>query len=609
MSDNGKMESMLIPYQAVHRIECRSALVFAPHPDDEIFGCGGAIIRYVDSGVSVQVIVVTDGCYGASESERHDLSLVRQGESIEAARILGYGMPIFWDLRDREVVYSELLVSRILRALEGFDLVYAPSIYEIHPDHRAIGMAVVEAVRRIGQGASVALYEVGSPLRPNLLLDISDIAEKKMLAMRCFVSQNQKQRYDLDIAALNRYRSYTLPPEVSAAEAYVYTTGEDLAKDPLAVYESEYRRQRKIGLQLSGTDEPLVSVIVRSMDRPTLCTALDSVALQTYQKIEVILVCAKGSSHSEVPEWCGRFPMRAVNTGEPLARARAANLGLEEASGEYAIFLDDDDWYEPHHIAALTGAFDDTVVAVYSAIRVVNEHGDEVKRFEEPYDAVQLRIDNFMPIHAVLFRRAVLDRGVFFDEGLEVCEDWDFWLQMAEQGTFKFVPEVGGCYRLDQGSGSGVWDDPLRTRLVMTRIYKKWLPRLGDATLWSIFEYARFRRLYYDRDRQCKQDLTDLRGLLETTERKLNEVRAHLVTTHTELNSVRQRGEQWQREIELLRQELQERDAKIAEMRSSTSWKITAPVRSVGRFLGRDKRPPRAVSLDKASPPDSEDGR
>jgi len=73
------------------------------------------------------------------------------------------------------------------------------------------------------------------------------------------------------------------------------------------LYQSEHTRQRALGLVLDSRDMPLVSIIIRSMDRPTLSDALDSVALQTYPNIEVIIVNAKGTSHQTVDEWCGHF--------------------------------------------------------------------------------------------------------------------------------------------------------------------------------------------------------------------------------------------------------------------------------------------------------------
>lgn len=206
------MENLLIPYQATTCISSKSALVLAPHPDDEVFGCGGAIMRHVAHHEPVHVIIVTDGAHGVSQNERSAYIQLRQNESIAAAAILKYGKPVFWQYPDRELFYGEKLISDISSAIRDTeaDLIYAPSVYEVHPDHRTLGMAALEAVRRSGRPIQLALYEIGQPIRPNLLLDISDLAARKMEAMHCFTSQNAKQRYDLHIAALNRYRTYTL---------------------------------------------------------------------------------------------------------------------------------------------------------------------------------------------------------------------------------------------------------------------------------------------------------------------------------------------------------------------------------------------------------------
>jgi hypothetical protein len=76
------------------------------------------------------------------------------------------------------------------------------------------------------------------------------------------------------------------------------------------------------------TPAALASVIIRSMDPPTLHRALDSVALQDYPAIEVVLAAACGRSHRPVD--AARYPFRLtfVESDEPLSRPRAANVGL-----------------------------------------------------------------------------------------------------------------------------------------------------------------------------------------------------------------------------------------------------------------------------------------
>jgi LmbE family N-acetylglucosaminyl deacetylase len=160
-------------------------------------------------------VVLTDGAlYG-------DVA-TRRKESHAAAAMLGYGEPEFWGLPDRGLVHDEALVERLAQKIRAAasDLVYAPSLREIHPDHRQLAMAAIEALRRVGGELRLAQYEVAVPLSPNLLLDISARLQLKEQAMQCFASQLARQPYDQHIAALNRFRTYTLPRETTAAEAY-----------------------------------------------------------------------------------------------------------------------------------------------------------------------------------------------------------------------------------------------------------------------------------------------------------------------------------------------------------------------------------------------------
>ena len=120
------MENLLVPNQATVEIPCARILVLAPHPDDEVFGCGGAIMRHVDRGKPVHVIVVSDGAYGVSNEETADYISQRQNESIAAAKVLGYGTPVFWHYRDREITYGEKLIQEIITTIKeiSVDLIY-----------------------------------------------------------------------------------------------------------------------------------------------------------------------------------------------------------------------------------------------------------------------------------------------------------------------------------------------------------------------------------------------------------------------------------------------------------------------------------------------------
>src|SRR5262249_39907414 len=65
----------------------------------------------------------------------------------------------------------------------------------------------------------------------------------KQRAMAYFASQLQRQDYAQQITALNRYRTYTLSASVTAAEAYLVVSAEELVRDPLKFHWSEEERR------------------------------------------------------------------------------------------------------------------------------------------------------------------------------------------------------------------------------------------------------------------------------------------------------------------------------------------------------------------------------
>ncbi len=222
-----RAEPELTPYEPMRRLGIASALVLAPHPDDEVFGCGGALALAVREGVRVQVVVVSDGAAGGDAA-------AREQECRAAAHEIGYGADPqalqFWRLPDRGVRPDGALVARLVRHIADgrFEWVLAPSPFEIHPDHRAVCLAAIAACREAG--VRLAFYEVGQPLIPNCLVDITATLPAKQRAMRCFASQLAVQDYGEHVSALNRYRSYTLGPAVTHAEALWLLAPEDLAE-------------------------------------------------------------------------------------------------------------------------------------------------------------------------------------------------------------------------------------------------------------------------------------------------------------------------------------------------------------------------------------------
>lgn len=226
----GPQEHELIPYRAWSDWTVRSLLVLAPHPDDEVFGCGGLLLLARRQGWRCHVVVVSDGAAGG------DMAM-REAESLAAARVLGGDEGArsieFWRQPDRGVLPGAPLTERIVRAaaVHAADWVVAPSPLEVHPDHRAVCRAAIDAVASLqaqGRATRLVFCEIGQPLIANALVDITEVARLKALASQCFASQLTQQDYHQHVEGLNRQRSYTLGPTVTHAEAFWIVDPQDL---------------------------------------------------------------------------------------------------------------------------------------------------------------------------------------------------------------------------------------------------------------------------------------------------------------------------------------------------------------------------------------------
>ncbi|SFC17251.1 N-acetylglucosaminyl deacetylase, LmbE family [Polaromonas sp. OV174] len=233
-------EDQHIPYQAssLPVPGAVGVLVLAPHPDDEVFGCGGCAALYALSGVPVQALILTDGGLHGVPPAGVAVVAARQEEARAAAKVLGCQPPIFGHYADRSLsTAGGALVNLIVRQMKecGADVLLAPSVWEIHPDHRAAALAAIEAIQQLGAGHTLVQYEVGAPLLPNVLLDITPVWQRKQQAMACFGSQLALQAYDRHISALNVFRTYTLPAAVQAAEGLRVATQQQAKEDPFGL--------------------------------------------------------------------------------------------------------------------------------------------------------------------------------------------------------------------------------------------------------------------------------------------------------------------------------------------------------------------------------------
>ena len=452
-------EEHLIPYHASD-LTGKRILCLAPHPDDETLGCGGALAIHRNAGDPVKVVFLTNGAAGDSKAtiDPDGYVRLRRREAEKACRILGVTDLDFWPYPDRGLAGSRGALPQMIRLLNDYapQLVYVPSPMEFHPDHRASCFLLCDAISDHDGDFEVIFYELGQPICINRLVDITPVLKQKSDAINAYESQLREQPYDELCLSLDRYRSMTLPDGITHAEGFSLWEAALIKK--AGVLSLPFQNPRRFGLDFPEAG-PLVSVIIRTQDRPKLmANALRSVVEQTYANLEVVLVNDGGIDVADVARAVsGNMPVTLLRHEKKKGRSAAANSGLAAAKGKYLNFLDDDDVFYPHHVETLVRHLEMTGGNVaYSGVKNAyfngppHEEGTRQREevvFNFNYDPDRLLFENYIPIMSVLFSKQALEQAGGLSNDLELFEDWDFWIRMSRAFSFQHVDQVTAEYR------------------------------------------------------------------------------------------------------------------------------------------------------------------
>ena len=192
--------------------EWEKTIVFAPHPDDESLGCGGAIALLKNFNLPVSVVTMSDGTLSHPNSRKfpaEKLRDLREREMKDALEILGVGADkiTFLRYRDRSVPNensadfdSAVKKIRDIFADEKPQTILAPWRRDPHPDHLATWQIVHSAIKSF-DGIRLIEYPIwlwemaqedDLPIDKEIRgwrLDIAEVVGKKQAAISAHVSQ------------------------------------------------------------------------------------------------------------------------------------------------------------------------------------------------------------------------------------------------------------------------------------------------------------------------------------------------------------------------------------------------------------------------------------
>ena len=227
----------------------------------------------------------------------------------------------------------------------------------------------------------------------------------------------------------------------------------------------------------------LVSVIVTCYNQGLfLAEAIDSVLQQTYREFEIIIV-DDGSTDNTAE--VSRQQPRSKYVSQPNKGLSAArNRGIQEAQGEFLVFLDADDRLLPPalEVGVRTLAENPECAFAFGDYREIAIDGTVIadpKRnpVNEDYYSALLR-RNYIEMHAtVIYRRAVFEKVGAFDVNLRACEDYDFYLRVSRLLPICHHAVQIADYRQHDRNMSGDALLMLRNVLAVLRSQKKYIKR------------------------------------------------------------------------------------------------------------------------------------
>ncbi len=181
-------------------------LVLGAHPDDAEFFAGGLLSAHALAGSSLRLVSVTNGQSGHHEIPSPELIVRRRKEAEQAGKAIRAPY-VTWDFPDGALQPTLDVRNAIIREIRTFqpDLVLTHRPFDYHPDHRAVGQAVQDAsymvlvpkivpdvpppAREPIVAYMVDLFTRPTPLRPDVVLDVSHHWDSVLAMLHCHRSQ------------------------------------------------------------------------------------------------------------------------------------------------------------------------------------------------------------------------------------------------------------------------------------------------------------------------------------------------------------------------------------------------------------------------------------
>ena len=190
-------------------------LVLAPHQDDPIIGCGGTMCKLAKKGAHVKVLYMTDSSYESNIGPSCGLVPMVQKEAEESMATLRCFESEHLDLPSLAMRCDRNNQRRLYRAIDYYspDIMFVPSLQDMHPDNMMTGLLAAHALREYDGRLTLYSYEVWGGLFPNTMVEITEVMDDKIAAIKARRSQAKLVDDERMLREANSFRLSASQPE------------------------------------------------------------------------------------------------------------------------------------------------------------------------------------------------------------------------------------------------------------------------------------------------------------------------------------------------------------------------------------------------------------